>query len=248
MAGAAGRSPSRAGHESALCGKPAVPVRLLVVAHEACAGDALFAEIRRRTGEGSEVLVLAPGLTKRLQFWLNDEAIGRSAAETLLARSFAACENAGLAVRGEIGDSDPLQAIDDAVQTFQPDGIVIVTHPAGEQNWLERDVVDQARERYALPITHVVVASDEGAVVIPAGSRLGRAVERHPMRDTTVLLLALWFAFTGSLAWVFALAVDWTGWVNAAWLLAFDLGLKTVAVVLLWRLFLRRGRADRLDF
>ena len=225
-----------------------VSKRLLVVAHEACAGDALFAEIHQRTDEGSEVLVLAPALTKRLQFWLNDEAVGRKAAETLLARSFAECEHEGLTVRGEIGDPDPLQAIDDAIGTFHPDGLVIVTHPDGERNWLERDVVAQARDRYALPITHVIVASDERAVVSPAGSADGRAVERHSMRDTTVLLLALWFAFTGSLAWVFALAVDWTGWVNAAWLLAFDLGLKTVAVVLLWRLFLRRGRADRLDF
>ena len=225
-----------------------VSKRLLVVAHEACAGDALFAEIRERTGEGSEVLVLAPALTKRLQFWLNDEEVGRTAAETLLARSFAACEDEGLTVRGEIGDPDPLQAIDDAIQTFHPDGIVIVTHPSGEQNWLERDVVAQARERYALPMSHVVVTTDEHAAVAPAGPSDGRAVERHSTRDTTVLVLALWFAFTGSLAWVFALAVDWTGWVNAAWLLAFDLGLKTVAVVLLWRLFLRRGRADRLDF
>jgi hypothetical protein len=63
-----------------------------------------------------------------------------------------------------------------------------------------------------------------------------------------VLVLALWFAFTGSLACIFALAFDWTGWTNAAWLLALDLGLKAVAVVLLWRLFLRRGRGDRLDF
>ena len=55
----------------------AVSQRLLVVANEACAGDALFAEIHRRTGEGAEVLVLAPALTPRLQFWLNDEALGR---------------------------------------------------------------------------------------------------------------------------------------------------------------------------
>ena len=82
-------------------------------------------------------------LTPRLQFWLNDEALGRQAAEELLARSFAACAHEGLSVQGEVGDPDPLQAIDDAIRTFDPDAIVIVTHPVGRQNWLERDVASR---------------------------------------------------------------------------------------------------------
>ena len=144
--------------------------RLLVVANETCAGAALFAEIRNRTGAGAEVLVLAPALTPRLQFWLNDEALGRHAAEDLLARSFAACAHEGLHVQGEVGDADPLQAIDDAIRTFDPDAIVIVTHPVGKQNWLERDVVTQARARYALPVTHLVVEAEAArAVVVPPG-------------------------------------------------------------------------------
>jgi hypothetical protein len=222
--------------------------RLLVVANEACAGDALFAEIRNRTGEGAEVLVLAPALTPRLQFWLNDEALGRQAAEDLLSRSFAACEHEGLKVHGEVGDPDPLQAIDDAIRTFDPDAIVIVTHPVGKQNWLERDVVAQARGRYALPITHLVVEPEAArAVVVPAGPDEGRAVERHAGRDVTVLLLALGLAFVGSLGWGFALARDWSDRMSMAWFYVLDLGLKAVAVVILWRLFMRRGRADRLD-
>ena len=222
--------------------------RLLVVANEACAGDALFAEIRKRTGEGAEVLVLAPALTPRLQFWLNDEALGRHAAEELLARSFAACAHEGLDVKGEVGDPDPLQAIDDALRTFDPDAIVIVTHPVGRQNWLERDVVAQARGRYALPITHLVVEPEAGrAVVVPAAPGEGRAVKAHGGRDVTVLLLALALAFVGTIGWRLALAADWTNGTSVAWFFVLDLGLKTVAAVMLWRLFMRRGRADRLD-
>ncbi len=223
--------------------------RLLVVANEACAGDALFAEIRNRTGEGAEVLVLAPALTPRLQFWLNDEALGRQAAEDLLARSFAACAQEGLTVHGAVGDSDPLQAIDDAIRTFDPDAIVIVTHAVGKQNWLERDVVAQARDRYPLPITHLVVEPDTArAVVVPAGPDEGLAVERHAGRDVAALLLALGLAFVGTIGWGFALASDWSSRTSMAWFFALDLGLKAVAAVILWRLFMRRGRADRLDF
>ena len=41
--------------------------------------------------------------------------------------------------------------------------IVISTHPEGRSNWLERGVVTSARERFAVPITHVVVDLDAEA-------------------------------------------------------------------------------------
>ena len=63
----------------------------------------------------------------------------------------------GLDVRGEIGDGHPLQAIEDALRTFGADEIVISTHPVGRSHWLEQGLVEQARERFARPITHVVV-------------------------------------------------------------------------------------------
>jgi hypothetical protein len=59
--------------------------------------------------------------------------------------------------RGEVGDDDPLQAIEDALRTFGADAIIISTHPPGRSNWLEREVIVRARERFDLPITHVVV-------------------------------------------------------------------------------------------
>ncbi len=36
---------------------------------------------------------------------------------------------AGINARGEVGDADPLQAIEDALRTFGADEIVISTHP-----------------------------------------------------------------------------------------------------------------------
>jgi hypothetical protein len=64
---------------------------------------------------------------------------------------------AGISARGEVGDADPLQAIEDALRTFGPDEIVISTHPEGRSHWLERGVVSGARDRFAVPVTHVVV-------------------------------------------------------------------------------------------
>ena len=59
-----------------------------------------------------------------------------------LEASLEAMRAAGMTARGEVGDGDPLQAIEDALRTFAPDEIVISTHPEGRSNWLERGVVD----------------------------------------------------------------------------------------------------------
>ena len=47
--------------------------------------------------------------------------------------------------------------MEDALRTFGADEIIISTHPPGRSNWLERGVVEKARERFPVPITHVVV-------------------------------------------------------------------------------------------
>ena len=63
----------------------------------------------------------------------------------------------GLRAKGEIGDSDPNVAIEDALRVFPADEIVISTHPPQRSRWLERGVVERAREEIDLPVTHVVV-------------------------------------------------------------------------------------------
>jgi hypothetical protein len=117
-------------------------------------------EVRSRGSAGpSEVLVVAPVLSRsRLGHWLSaDTHRRRRQAEERLTRSVEAMRAAGLTARGEIGDADPLQAIDDAIRTFRPDEIVISTHPPDRSTWLERRVVQHARVRFTLPITHVIV-------------------------------------------------------------------------------------------
>ena len=62
-----------------------------------------------------------------------------------------------MTAEGEVGDADPLQAIEDGLRTFGADEVIISTHPEGRSDWLEKGVVRAARERFDVPITHVVV-------------------------------------------------------------------------------------------
>jgi hypothetical protein len=131
--------------------------RILVVANETVAGRALRSEVVRRAGEDADVLVVCPALNSPLRHWASDEDGARAEAEKRLAESLAALATAGVEARGEVGDADPIQAMDDALRTFGADQIVISTHPPGRSNWLEKEVIGRARERYPVPITHVVV-------------------------------------------------------------------------------------------
>jgi hypothetical protein len=135
--------------------------RILVVANETVGGAALLSEIRDRSeGRLARVLVVSPALNSPLRYWVSDEDDARAAAQSRLDESLTSMRAAGLEAAGEIGDGDPIQAIEDAVRTFQPDELIVSTHPAGRSHWLERGVVEKARERFDLPLTHVVVDLD----------------------------------------------------------------------------------------
>lgn len=135
--------------------------RILVVANETVGGETLRNMIEQRSrGVRAEVLVCTPALNSRLRYWASDEDSARSAAQERLDASLSRLHALGIDASGEIGDANPLQAMEDALRTFGADEIIISTHPAGRSNWLEKGVVDHARERFAVPITHVVVDLD----------------------------------------------------------------------------------------
>jgi hypothetical protein len=132
--------------------------RILVIANETVGGRALRDLIEERSRSvREEVLVVTPALNSPLRHWTSDEDGARAAAQERLDASLGRLRSLGVQARGKVGDSDPLQAIEDAVRTFGPDAIILSTHPEGRSNWLERGVVSNARERFAVPITHVVV-------------------------------------------------------------------------------------------
>jgi GABA permease len=132
--------------------------RILVIANETVGGEALLDEIRRHSeGVAEHVLVVVPALNSPLRHWTSDEDGARVAAQKRLEDSLASLRASGVDASGQIGDSDPLQAIEDAIRTFAPDELIISTHPPERSHWLERGVVEGARERFALPVTHVVV-------------------------------------------------------------------------------------------
>jgi GABA permease len=133
--------------------------RLLAVANETVTGRALQEEIGSRCrGREAEILVVTPALAgSRAAHWASDLDEGIELARQRMELSLIAIREAGLKARGEVGDSDPNVAIEDALGSFAADEIIISTHPPERSRWLEHRVVQRAREEIDLPVTHVVV-------------------------------------------------------------------------------------------
>jgi len=132
--------------------------RILVIANETVGGRELLAILKEKAeGVNERVLVVCPALNSQMRHWASDEDAARAAAQQRLDASLTRLRAEGIQADGEVGDGDPLQAMEDALRTFGADEIVISTHPEGRSNWLERNVVGGARDRFDVPITHVVV-------------------------------------------------------------------------------------------
>ena len=132
--------------------------RILVIANETVGGEELRSILRSKAeGVRERILVVCPALNSAVRTWASDEDGARAAAQARLDAILARLREDGVHESGEVGDGDPLQAMEDALRTFGADEIVISTHPPGRSHWLERNIVGNARERFDVPITHVVV-------------------------------------------------------------------------------------------
>jgi len=50
-----------------------------------------------------------------------------------------------------------LQAIEDALRMFPADEVLVLTAPDEKATWLEAGLGEDARERFSVPVTHLVL-------------------------------------------------------------------------------------------
>jgi hypothetical protein len=130
--------------------------KILALVSEPVSGKALK-EAVGESAEDAEVMVVAPALNDRFSFWTSDsdEAIAR--AESVQEETVERMDEEGIDAAGDTGESDPLLAIHDVLQTFPADEIVLFTHPGGKRNWLEEGLVEEAEKRFDAPVRHLLV-------------------------------------------------------------------------------------------
>ena len=131
--------------------------KILAVVSEPVSADALRSAVGEQAAADAEVLVVAPALNTKTRFFLADPDPAIERAEEVQQETVERLDEGGIDAAGDTGEEDPLLALQDALATYPADEIVLFTHAGGSQNWLEEGIVDQAKERFDAPVTHLVV-------------------------------------------------------------------------------------------
>lgn len=133
--------------------------RALIVVNEAIAGKELREVlIDRLEDEIDEIFVVCPALADSgLKYTLGDVDDAIPPAEERLELTLSELRDAGFEVAGEVGDSDPIQAISDEIQKFDPGQILIVAHRDEEGAFAERGLLEQAERDLDVPVTELIV-------------------------------------------------------------------------------------------
>jgi hypothetical protein len=133
--------------------------RALVVANEKVTGNELVGSVLGHLGEGvEEVFVVAPALAgSALDHIMGDVDAAIPAARERLEATLKEFHEAGVEAQGEVGDSDPIQAISDEIVKFNPDQILVIAHTDEEGAFAEKGLLEQAERDFDLPVLELVV-------------------------------------------------------------------------------------------
>ncbi len=136
--------------------------RVLIVAHRTAATPALIEEVRDRAGRGDcEFTLLVPNPTHGLHRLVDPEDVGEGEAlDTLELALPLLSDAAGSEVKGLVGSSEALAAIQDAVNMHGFDEIIISTLPARVSRWARLDLPHKAAG-LGLPVTTVTAKGVE---------------------------------------------------------------------------------------
>lgn len=136
-------------------------LHLLVVVAQAARGEEMRERLARLSGQRRlELRVIAPAYAgSMLKYIASDVDEGIERARGRLRTSLdEMSRSATAAAGGEVGEADPLMAIDDALVEFPADEIVIVPSPERDQ-WAEKNLFEHVCERFDLPVTEIEIAA-----------------------------------------------------------------------------------------
>jgi hypothetical protein len=141
------------------------PAHVLVVAHQTAATQALLDAVRARAQRGpAEFHLVVPRQPHGMHKLVDPQDAGDDEAQQVLDAALPKLSDAaGTKVTGSLGDTEPLMAIQDAINLGAYDEMIISTLPLGVSRWLKLDLVSKAKG-LGLPVTHVLASSKVEAI------------------------------------------------------------------------------------
>src|ERR687897_967586 len=127
--------------------------RTLVVANQTVASRPLLDALRRKAEDAPRrFIVIAPQADSAG----NGDGDGGDDPHERLATTLKELSDAGLEAIGQVEHHDPYTAIQNALQFYAPDDIVISTLPETRSGWLRSDLVNRVQASTGKPVDHVV--------------------------------------------------------------------------------------------
>lgn len=129
----------------------------LVVANQTLGGEHLIAKVREFLDAGPcrfHVVVPATPPAELGATWTEGEAV--AVASGRLERALARFRELGADANGEVGDKNPILAIEDALRNERFDEVILSTLPPGISRWLKLDLPARVASHFGLPVTHIV--------------------------------------------------------------------------------------------
>ena len=130
--------------------------RVLVVAYRTAATQPLLDAVRDRAQRGnSKFTLLVPNAAPGLHKVVDPEDQGGGKAQAVIERAVPALSDAaGAPVEGIVGSTDPIAAIEDAINLRGFDEVIISTLPTKISHWLKLDLPSKVTGM-GLPVTTV---------------------------------------------------------------------------------------------
>ena len=129
---------------------------ILIVANQTLPSEALATEVKRRIASGArEFHIVVPATPPPGGGMTWNEEAARDAAEERLAAFQRQLEDQGVMAGGEIGDRDPVNAVQDCARGRDVSEVILSTLPAGVSKWLRQDVPSRMKGAMNVPVTVV---------------------------------------------------------------------------------------------
>lgn len=131
----------------------------LVVANRTTRSDELIANLKEKAEDEHHLFIVVVPQE-------GGGGVAAAAARGRLSQLRERARLAGLVIAGMVGDPDPYTAVQNALQFFRIDDIVISTLPETKSGWMRANLVERVRKSTNCPVEHIVAAG----VPQPAGS------------------------------------------------------------------------------
>jgi hypothetical protein len=130
-------------------------MRLLVLTTEPVSADQLRDALPGDADPtDAEVMVVAPALHESaLRFWLSDADDAIARADEVRRQSLDQLDAEGVSAAADTGESDPEGAIEDVLETFDADRILVFTHSGDAQRYREDVDAGALESRFGIPVT-----------------------------------------------------------------------------------------------